>query len=108
LHSNTSNLNRQTALNERGEPTPGRFHDILTGTRPDGNAPSPLDPDATCSNWTSSADAGGALVGHHDRVAAIREAWATSWNSAHISRGCSVGKLAELGSAGLFYCFALR
>jgi hypothetical protein len=108
LHAPTNNINRQTALNERGEPTPGRFHDILTGTRSDGNAPSPLDSDATCRNWTSSAEAGGAWVGHHDRASAIAQPWASSWNSAHLSRGCSPAKLAELGSGGLFYCFALR
>lgn len=116
LHSGPAmGLNRQTALTERGEPVPGRVHDILTGTRPDGYAPSPLDADMTCRNWRSSADAAedgsggsnGALVGHHDRVSAIDEPWARSWNSAHRSRGCSPPKLAELGSGGRFYCFAL-
>lgn len=108
-------IHAHSALTERGEPVPGRVHDILTGTRPDGLAPSPLDADMTCRNWRSSADAGddargpnGALVGHHDRVSAIAEAWASSWNSAHRSRGCSPARLAELGSGGRFYCFAVR
>lgn len=104
-------IDARTALTERGLPVPGRVHDILTGTRPDGLAPSPLDADMSCRNWRSSADTdargpNGALVGHHDRVSAIAEAWAGSWNSAHRSRGCSPARLAELGSGGLFYCFA--
>lgn len=105
-------INRQSALSERGEPIPGRVHDILTGSRPDGTAPSPLDADMSCRGWRSSADAAedgssqGALVGHHDRVSAIAEPWAGSWNSSHRTRGCSPARLAELGSGGLFYCFA--
>ncbi len=105
LHSAANRISKTTALNESGEPTPGRMHDMLTGTRIDGTAPSPLDPDMTCKNWTSDANDGAALVGHHDRASAIREDWASSWNSAHMSRGCSTQKLSELGSGGLFYCF---
>lgn len=107
LHSSVNRISSTTALNESGKPTLGRLHDILTGTRIDGTAPSPLDPDMTCKNWTSDAPDGSALVGHHDRASAIREDWATSWNSAHMSRGCSPQKLSELGSGGLFYCFKL-
>lgn len=106
LHGERNGINRQTALSETGAPTPGRWHDILTGTRPDGNAPSPLDPDSTCGNWTRNDAGASAWVGHHDRASAIREPWATSWNSAHLSRGCSPAGLAELGSGELFYCFA--
>ncbi|RPH60623.1 MAG: lectin, partial [Acidobacteria bacterium] len=32
---------------------------------------------------------------------------ATSWNSAHPSRGCSQGDLQATGGGGLFYCFAI-
>lgn len=105
LHGAANAISRATALDERGESVPGKVHDILTGTRLDGTAPSPLDPDSTCRNWTSASDDGGALVGHHDRVSAIDQPWAKSWNASHLSRGCSVSKLAELGSGGLFYCF---
>lgn len=105
LHGAENAISRTTALDERGEPVPGKVHDILTGTRLDGTAPSPLDPDSTCRNWTSASDEGGALVGHHDRASAIDQPWAKSWNAAHLSRGCSVPKLAELGSGGRFYCF---
>jgi len=105
-------LDRRTALDEKGQPVPGAVHDILTGSRPDGTAASPLDADATCGNWTLSEDvdgegrANGALVGHHDRGSALKGAWAESWNSAHRTRGCSGPKLAELGSGARFYCFA--
>jgi hypothetical protein len=107
LHDARSAVRADTALTETGQRVPGRVHDILTGTRLDGTAPSGLDPDMTCGNWTRSGSEGAALVGHHDRVSAIREPWAASWNSAHLTRGCSAAALAELGSGGLFYCFAL-
>lgn len=107
LHGAGNQIRAETALTESGQRVPGRAHDILTGTRLDGTAPSGLDPDMTCGNWTRSGAEGAALVGHHDRVSAIREPWAASWNSAHLTRGCSSAKLAELGSGGLFYCFAL-
>lgn len=106
LHSERNRISKETALSERGAPTPGQFHDILTGTRLDGTAPSPLDPDMTCGNWTKNTASGGALVGHHDRASRIKEPWATSWNSAHLTRGCNEAGLKELGSGGLFYCFA--
>lgn len=106
LHSPSNGLNRATALTESGGTVPGSMHDILTGTRLDGTAPSRLDPDMTCRNWTSSENSGRAIVGHHDRVSAIDEAWAKSWNSAHLTTGCSQKRLSDLGSGGLFYCFA--
>jgi hypothetical protein len=106
LHGPRNGLNADTALSERGARTPGAMHDILTGTRIDGTAPSSLDIDMTCGNWTRSGEQGAALVGHFDRASAIREAWATSWNSAHLTRGCSAAAIKELGSGGLFYCFA--
>lgn len=107
LHGARNNITSLTALNERGAPTSGRLHDILTGTRLDGTAPSRLDPDMTCGNWTKSGKEGAAIVGHHDRASAIDEPWAKSWNSAHLTRGCSAAGLAELGSGGLLYCFAM-
>ncbi len=106
LHGPRNGINADTALSERGTRTPGALHDILTGTRIDGTAPSSLDADMTCGNWTRSGEQGAALVGHFDRASAIREAWATSWNSAHLTRGCSAAAIKELGSGGLFYCFA--
>jgi hypothetical protein len=77
------------------------MHDVLTGSRPDGTAFE--GEDLTCGNWTSSG-AGRAQVGHHDRKGV--GPGASSWNSAHASRGCSQQDLRSTGGAGLLYCFA--
>ena len=125
----SNNISGETALDENGNPVRGRGespnqHDILTGSRPDGTAHPPGDasryrpratrgPTArrigtrslrlehTCSNWTSSSG-GRATVGHHDR----QGGGYTSWNSAHLSSGCSQRALISTGGSGLFYCFA--
>ncbi|MFP5461618.1 MAG: hypothetical protein ACLGII_08565 [Gammaproteobacteria bacterium] len=112
LHSPANNLNRETALDERGRSVKGRTdrpneHDILTGSRPDGTAfPGAPFPDMTCGNWTKSGPDGSAMTGHHDRAGPIAASWATSWNSAHPTRGCHPEGLRSTGGAGLFYCFA--
>lgn len=114
LHSPANNLNRETALDERGRPVKGRTdrpneHDILTGSRPDGTAfPGAPFPDMTCGNWTKSGPDGSAMTGHHDRAGPIAASWAMSWNSAHPSRGCHPEGLRSTGGAGLFYCFAQK
>jgi len=111
LHSPNNNVNKDTALDENGNIVNGRTdkpntHDILTGSRVDGTSFGPqFFTDMTCANWTSS-DKGKAMLGHHDRVGPIDHAWAMSWNSAHISKGCSQKALTKTGGAGLFYCFA--
>lgn len=100
-------INRDVALNERGERVNGRGdqpnqHDILTGSDSHGRAIATLPAAATtCNNWTSDSD-GSAVVGHHDRSGANN----SSWNSAHGSRSCSQSDLVATGGAGLFYCFA--
>jgi hypothetical protein len=88
-------------MNGRGDHP--NMHDILTGSRLDGTAYSG-EGYTNCDNWTSSGE-GGARVGHHDRVGGGEHA--TSWNSAHISRGCSQANLQGTGGNGLFYCFAV-
>ncbi|CEJ11309.1 hypothetical protein BN1110_01597 [bacterium YEK0313] len=108
LHG-TNNLNKQTALTERGEPVNGRgdtpnMHDILTGSQADGTAFAGTD-DRTCGNWTRSGE-GSAMVGHHDRQGLNTEPPALSWNTSHPSRGCSLDALKATGGNGLFYCFA--
>lgn len=114
LHSASNNLNKNTALDEKGRPVKGRTekpseHDILTGTRPDGTAfPGAPFSDMTCGNWTRSGDDGSAMVGHFDRAGPINSPWATSWNSSHPTLGCSQEKVRPTGGAGLFYCFALE
>ena len=114
LHG-TNNLNKQTALTEKGEPVNGRgdtpnMHDILTGSQADGRAFTGSD-DTTCGNWTSSG-AGAAMVGHHDRQGLRDNDASKSWNSSHKSRGtdggCSQEALRGTGGNGLFYCFAVN
>lgn len=115
LHSAKNNLTKQSALDEKGELVNGRTekpnkHDILTGSRPDGTAfPGAPFPDMTCGNWTKSGTDGAAMTGHHDRVGPVDHAWATSWNSAHQSRGgCTQEALRSTGGDGLLYCFATK
>ena len=108
-----NNITKETALDEKGQPVNDRTmkpnkHDILTGSRPDGTAFAPTVFDATCGNWTKSGSDGSAMVGHHDRAGPVDHAWATSWNSAHPSRGCSQDNLRGTGGDGLFYCFAVK
>ena len=60
--------------------------------------------DSTCGNWSSDAAEGArAMVGHHDRSGGGN----TSWNAAHMSRGCSAEALRGSGGAGRLYCFAI-
>jgi hypothetical protein len=106
-----NNLNKETALNEKGETVNARgdkpnMHDILTGSQPDGRA-FPGDKDMTCRNWTSSGE-GAAMVGHHDRQGLRDDESSKSWNSSHPSRGCSQEALRSSGGNGLFYCFAAK
>jgi hypothetical protein len=113
LHG-TNNLNKQTALTEKGAVVNGRgdtpnMHDILTGSRIDGTAwPAfPGQPNLTCGEWTREANAF-AVVGHHDRLekTPVTDPWAESWNSSHLTVSCSKEDLPKSGGAGLFYCFA--
>jgi hypothetical protein len=112
LHSASNNVTKQTALNEKGEVVSGRGdtpnrHDMLTGSRADGTAFSPNDPDVTCGNWTRSGSEGAVMVGHHDRVGPTSDPWSLSWNSSHLTRhGCSQQALKNVGGDGLLYCFA--
>ena len=108
LHSDKANINKQTALTEKGQPVSGRgdqinMHDILTGSDPQGNF-STAGGDTTCGNWTKSGD-GSAIVGHHDRAGLKDTRHMNSWNSSHGSRGCSQDQLKASGGAGLIYCF---
>jgi hypothetical protein len=110
LHG-ANNLNKETALTEKGEKVNGRgdnpnMHDILTGSQPDGRA-FPADKDMTCGNWTKSGE-GAAMLGHHDRQGLRDDDASKSWNSSHPSRGCSQDALKSTGGNGLFYCFAAQ
>jgi hypothetical protein len=105
LHSDKNSLGKENSLTEKGAMVNGRgdspnTHDILTGSDQNGRA---LQGDMTCNNWTSAA-AGSAQVGHHDKQGGGQNP--NSWNSAHASSGCSQANLVSTGGAGLFYCFA--
>jgi hypothetical protein len=116
LHG-ANNLNKQTALTEKGDGVNGvgdspNRHDVLTGSQVDGTAFPGAD-DRTCKNWTSSTQ-GAAMLGHLDRRGLNADAPANdpsrTWNSAHPSRGpdggCSQADLRSTGGDGLLYCFA--
>jgi hypothetical protein len=108
-----NNIQGATALDVKGEETPGNQHDILTGSDSDGRAFTD-GIDHTCNNWTSDgmtlaqanpnvpADRARAMLGHSNRAGGQN----TSWNAAHMSQGCSKQALINTGGAGRFYCFA--
>ena len=108
LHSSNNKINKETALDEKGNPIKGRGdtpneHDILTGSDPMGMY-STAGGDTTCGNWTKSGE-GSAIVGHHDLQGLKDSRHMKSWNSSHGSRGCSQDNLKASGGAGLLYCF---
>jgi len=108
LHSDKNNINKDTALTEKGEQVSGRgdavnTHDILTGSDPAGMY-STAGGDTTCGNWAKSAE-GSAIVGHHDRKGLKETRHMKSWNSAHGTAGCGQDALKSTGGAGLLYCF---
>jgi len=108
LHSANNKLSKDNSLTEKGAVVNGRgdnpnTHDILTGSQGNGRAFTDA-MDHTCSNWTSNAAEGAAMLGHHDRQGGGDDGM--SWNAAHASRGCGQQNLVATGGAGLFYCFA--
>ena len=109
LHSEKTNVTKETALDEKGQPIKGRGdtpneHDILTGSDPAGMF-STAGGDTTCGNWTKSGE-GSAIVGHHDLQGLKDTRHMKSWNSSHGSAGCSQESLVKTGGAGYYYCFA--
>jgi hypothetical protein len=102
LHSDSTKLGKQTSLTEKGTTVNGRgdspnTHDIITGSQADGTA-FPPGTDTTCNGYTSSGE-GSVRLGHHDRQGGGEAP--TSWNSAHLSRGCSQQNLVATGGNGL-------
>jgi len=115
-----NNIQRGTALDVKGNPIPGagqqgvqNEHDILTGSDAQGRAFTD-GLDHTCNNWTSDAmtlpqqnpnipaERARAMLGHMDRTGGAN----VSWNSVHMSQGCSKQALINTGGAGRLYCFA--
>jgi hypothetical protein len=101
LHGAANKLGGRTSLDENGNLIGAGVHDILTGSNPDGTL---AEGDATCHDWTSTE--GHAMLGHSNKVGSIGGDRARSWNSAHLSDGCSMPALRKLGSGALLYCFA--
>ncbi len=108
LHA-PGNINKATALTEKGDMVNGRGdtplqHDIMTGTQKDGTAFA-AGTDRTCSNYTSNVAGapGGMQLGHHDLQGAPTDNF---WNFAHASTGCTQQNISQGGGAGFFYCFA--
>ena len=103
-----NNIQKANMLDEKGVLIKGvgdmpNQHDILTGSDSDGRA-FPGGFDATCNNWTSNTDAAHAMLGHADRQGGGN----VSWNSTHMSAGCSKESLIRTGGAGHLYCFAIN
>ena len=103
-----NNVQKTTMLDEKGVMIKGagdmpNQHDILTGSDSDGRA-FPGGFDATCNNWTSNTDMNHAMLGHADRTGGGN----VSWNSVHMSAGCSKESLIRTGGAGHLYCFAIN
>ncbi|MEO7955854.1 MAG: FlgD immunoglobulin-like domain containing protein [Fibrobacteria bacterium] len=107
LHSSKNNVGIGLSLTEIGTAIPysggASRHDILTGSDSDGTAFSP-GPDSTCGNWTKETTEGGAYVGHYNKDGGGDHP--KSWNSAHLSYGCSNAKFVESNCGGYIYCFA--
>ena len=112
IRRDSNNIQRRTALTEKGDLIKGVGdipvapsnieHDILTGSDSEGRAFS-AGLDTTCNNWTSGGDDHKAMLGHADRGGG-----GISWNSVHMSRGCSAATLISTGGRGYLYCFAVR
>ena len=111
LHGDNNKLGPENTLTERGTMVSGfgmtpNWHDVLTGSQPDGTA-FPGNMNMTCANYTSS-QFGKVEVGHVDRTGLADTAQAHSWNSSHQSRDCSQEGLISTGGNGLLYCFAAQ
>src|SRR5262245_44671441 len=118
-----NNFQAQHVLDVKGNPIVGVIrpagtqneHDILTGSDSEGRAFTD-GLDHTCGNWTNDdlhlpqtdtrfpAERARAMVGHSDRQGGQN----ISWNSVHMSGGCSKATLNATGGTGRFYCFAIN
>jgi hypothetical protein len=85
-------------------------HDTLTGSDGDGRL---YDSDATCQDWTSSADTGSPRVGH-SWPGGPSEHWISAMNAPGCAPGVNTSEANNTGPCvgcsggyGGFYCFAL-
>jgi len=119
-HRDRNNMQRANVLDATGKEIQGggvqgvqNEHDILTGSDAQGRAYTD-GLDHTCGNWSSDglhlpqanpnfpAERARAQLGHSDRTGGGN----VSWNSVHMSQGCSKPALNATGGTGRFYCFA--
>ena len=103
-------LSETTDIDELGNKVPiagPNVHDILTGATLNGGSAA-----SNCSNWTSSATNGKAMVGHANRAGGGDQPM--SWNAAHEITGCkeppagagsTAGTVASGGGRGSIFCF---
>src|SRR5262249_322322 len=89
LHGDNNKLGMQTSQTERGTIVAGvgytpNYHDILTGSQPDGKAFAAGE-DRTCRDWTSNTP-GAAMVGPIHRKGLRDHAPVQSWNFSHPTR----------------------
>jgi hypothetical protein len=104
LHSENNRLATRNALTERADPVRDNHHDILTGSNPDGTLAAGTD--VTCGGWMNNSPSGRAMLGHSNKRGGGERP--RSWNSAHLSAGCSESNLVKTGGMGLFYCFVMN
>ena len=112
LHAATRSGDHTLYITEKGEFVNGNWvgspkpveHDILTGSNADGT----LKANETCKDWTSTAAADKAWVGHADGLGPNADPTPpyNSWNSSHENGGCN--DTAPKGGAGRLYCFAIN
>jgi hypothetical protein len=74
-------------------------HDVFTGSRPDGTYSG-----AACRDWTSSAAADKATVGHADARDPMNK-W-DHWSTTHETHGCDRQSMQATAGRGHLYCFA--
>jgi hypothetical protein len=103
LHSDNNKLGKENSLTEKGATVNGRgdtpnTHDMLTGSNADGTLATGTG-DVTCGNWTSTATDGHARLGHFDKQGGGEAP--NSWNSVHLSSGCTQPNLVATGGETL-------
>ena len=98
-------IQSELMLDELGEPAarsapPGREHDILTGSDPQGQWVE----NRSCADWTSNAPEDRVAVGHHDWSLLPDDEWVQHWANVHGAPCDAEGMARQLGTART-YCF---
>ena len=103
LHSKANNINKDTALDEKGQPINDRDdeaeqarHPDRLETRWDGLRRWPLRRHDV-RQLDQVRHGRSAMVGHHDAAGPIDDPWAKSWNSSHPTAGCGQSDMVTHG-----------